>query len=153
MSLKESIMRLSLLLSIPFISFAQVQNPVSWSFTSKKISEGKYEIHLTATIQPGWHTYSQTTPDGGPLPTTIKFNKNTLVKMDGAAKEAGKMEQRHESLFDVDVKQFSKKVDFIQIVSIKGKVQTSVTGSIEYMVCDDKECLPPKEVSFSIPIK
>ena len=144
---------LSLLLSIPFASFAQVQNPVSWSFTSKKIGEGNHEIHLTATIQPGWHIYSQTTPAGGPLPTTIKFNMNALVKMDGTAKEDGKIEQRYEPLFNVDVKQFSKKVDFIQSVSIKGKVQTSVTGSIEYMVCNDKECLAPKEVSFSISIK
>lgn len=143
----------SLLLSIPFISFAQVKDPVSWSFTSKKISEGKYEIHFTANIQPGWHTYSQTTPDGGPLPTTIQYNKNTLLKMDGPVKEVGTMEQRHEALFNVEVKQFSKKVDFIQIVSVKGKVQTSVAGTIEYMVCNDKQCLPPKEVSFSIPIK
>ena len=143
----------SLVLSIPFISFGQVQDPLSWSFTSKKIGEGKYEIHLTATNQPGWHTYSQTTPDGGPLPTTIEYNKNTLVKMDGPVKEVGTMEQRRESLFNVDVKQFSKRVDFIQVVSIKGKVQTSVTGTIEYMVCNDKQCLPPKEVSFSISIK
>ena len=75
------------------------------------------------------------------------------MKIEGTVREAGKMEQRHESLFDVDVKQFSKKVDFIQTVSIKGKLQTSVTGSIEYMICNDKECLPPKEVSFSISIK
>lgn len=143
----------SILLSIPFISFAQVQDPVSWAFSSKKISTGKYEVHLTATIQSGWHTYSQTTPDGGPVPTDIKFNKNPLVTMDGSVKEVGKMEQHNEPLFGVDVKQFSNKVDFVQSVSIKGNANTSVTGSVEYMVCNDRECLPPKEVKFSVSIK
>lgn len=141
------------LLFTPFISFAQVQDPVSWSFVSKKISAGKYEIHLMATIQPGWHTYSQTTPDGGPVPTSVSFTKNPLIVLNGSVKEVGMMEQHNEPLFGVDVKQFSNKVDFVQSVSIKGSVKTSVSGKVEYMVCNDRECLPPKEVKFSISIK
>ena len=47
----------------------------------------------------GWHIYSQTTPEGGPVPTTIEFTKNPLVNLQGTAKETGKMEQRHEELF------------------------------------------------------
>jgi thiol:disulfide interchange protein DsbD len=144
---------LSLLLSIPFVGFSQVKDPVSWSFSAKKISAGKYEIHLTATIETGWHIYSQTTPEGGPVPTGINFSKNPLLTMTGRVKEVGKLEKHHEPLFGVDVKQFSNNVDFVQLVSIKGNAKTSVTGYVEYMVCDDKECLPPKEVKFSIPIK
>jgi DsbC/DsbD-like thiol-disulfide interchange protein len=143
----------SLLFSIPFLGFAQVQSPVSWSFSSKKIGEGKNEVHLTATIQPGWHTYSQTTPDGGPAPTNISFNRNPLVAMQGSIKEIGKLEQHNEPLFGVDVKQFSNTVDFVQIVSVKANAKTAVAGSVEYMVCNNRECLPLKEVKFSIPIK
>ncbi|HEU4903078.1 MAG TPA: hypothetical protein VFT06_09805, partial [Flavisolibacter sp.] len=39
------------------------QNPVSWSFTSKKVSDKVYEVVLTASIQPGWHLYSQNQPE------------------------------------------------------------------------------------------
>jgi len=143
----------SLLLAIPFLSLAQVKDPVSWSFSAKKISEGKYEIHLAAAIQAEWHTYSQATPEGGPVPTSVKFNKNPLLAMTGEVKELGKMEQHNEPLFGVEVKQFSNKVDFVQGVSIKGNAKTAVTGSVEYMVCNDGQCLPPKEVKFSILIK
>lgn len=147
------------ILFIPFFlcaylfSQAQVVNPVKWSFTSKKLSDDTYEVHLTAIIDNGWHTYSQLTPQGGPVPTTVNFTKNPLVVLDGKAKEVGKMEQHHEPLFGVDVKQFSNKVDFVQVVKVKGTANTTVSGSIESMACNDKQCLPPSTEKFSISLK
>ena len=130
--------------------FSQVANPVQWSFASKKINETTFEISLTATLQPAWHIYSQTTPDGGPSATVISFTKNPLITMDGEAKEVGKLEQHHEELFGVDVKQFSNKVVFVQTVKRKAKAKTAVTGTIDYMTCNNRECLPPRTQKFSI---
>ncbi len=110
-------------------------------------------MHLAANIEERWHLYSQTTPDGGPVATTITFTKNPLLTMDGKIKEVGKLQQKHEPLFGVDVKQFSDKVDFVQIVKLKTPVKTNVAGSIEFMVCDDKQCLPPSTQKFSILLK
>ena len=67
---------LLLFISFGFCAAAQVQHPLSWSYTAKKIADKTYEIHLTATLQDGWHTYSQSTPDGGPLPTKVTITKN-----------------------------------------------------------------------------
>ncbi|MFT3843715.1 MAG: protein-disulfide reductase DsbD family protein [Lacibacter sp.] len=142
-----------LLLLACFLANAQVQNPVKWSYKLKKISNTKYEVHITATIGHGWHIYSQTTPDGGPVPTAIKFSKNPLIILVGAAKEMGKLEQLHEELFGVDVKQFSNTVNFIQTVKIKASVKTAVTGTIEFMVCNDRECLPPSTIKFTLPLQ
>jgi len=50
----------------------------------------------------------------------------------------------------VDVKQFSDKVDFVQVVKLKAQVKTSVDAAVEYMVCNDKQCLPPSTKKFSI---
>ena len=133
--------------------FAQIQNPVHWSYSAKKINATIYEVHLTANIEGRWHLYSQTTPAGGPVATTITFTKNPLLTMDGKIKEVGKLQQKHEPLFGVDVKQFSDKVDFVQIVKLKTPVKTNVAGSIEFMVCDDKQCLPPSTQKFSILLK
>ena len=132
---------------------AQVRNPVQWAFTAKKINATTYEVHLTAHIESGWHLYSQTTPDGGPVATTIEFSKNPLLTLAGGVKEVGKLEQRHEELFGVDVKQFSNKVDFVQVVKIKGKAKTALNGSVEFMTCNDRECLPPRTQKFSIALK
>jgi hypothetical protein len=134
-------------------AYAQIKNPVKWSFTSKKLGDNSYEIHLTATLEKGWHIYSQTTPDGGPVPVTINFSKNPLLVMEAAAKEIGKMEQHNEPLFGVMVNQYSDKVDFVQVVKLKTKVKTVAAGKLEFMVCNDRECLPPSTVSFSIPLK
>lgn len=131
---------------------AQVQNPVHWTFTAKKVSTTVFEIHLTGIIDAGWHTYSQTTPDGGPVPTAIHFSTNPLVALDGNAAEVGKLDQHFEKLFGVDVKQFSNKVDFVQRITLKRPVKTNISGSIDFMVCNDHECLPPSNQAFSISV-
>jgi len=148
--------KLFLLTIVSFTMFAanaQIKNPVKWNYASKKLNATSYEVHLTAAVDPGWHIYSQTTPDGGPVPTKISFFKNPLLTISGDAREVGKLEQRHEDLFGVDVKQFSSKVDFVQTVQLKGKARTALNGTIEFMTCNDKECLPPRTENFSIPLK
>jgi len=135
------------------LCFAQVKNPVKWSFTTKKINPTSYEVHLTAMLDNGWHLYSQSTPDGGPVPTAIAFTKNPLVTLDGTAKEVGKLEQHFESLFGVDVKQFSRKVDFVQTVKLKAGVKTTLNGTIDFMTCNDHECLPPSTQKFSLELR
>lgn len=142
-----------LLLCANFL-FAQIQNPVTWTATSKKINDKTYEIRLTANIDNGWHIYSQTTPEGGPIPTSFTFAKNPLLTMNGNAKEVGKLETHKEPLFgNIDVKQFSNKVDFVQKVTLKSPVKTSVNVAVEFMVCNDKQCLPPKTENFSVALK
>ena len=130
--------------------FSQVKNPVKWSFSAKKIDASTFEINLTATLDPAWHIYSQTTPEGGPSATAISFTKNPLVTLDGEVKEVGKLEQKHEELFGVDVKQFSNKVIFVQSVKLKAKAKTAINGTIEFMTCNNKECLPPTTQKFSV---
>ncbi len=135
------------------LCFSQVKQPAKWNFAAKKINATTYEVHLTASLEGGWHIYSQTTPAGGPVATKIKFSSNPLITIDGSAKEVGKLEQKHEAIFGVDVKQFSNKVDFVQVVKLKGKVKTNITGSVDYMTCNDRECLPPATQKFSIAIQ
>jgi len=134
--------------------FAQiVKNPVTWSSSVKKIADKTYEVVLTANIEEGWHMYSQSTPAGGPIPTKVTFTKNPLVITEGATKERGKMEQRFEPLFGVDVKQYSDKVEFTQTVKTKAKVNTSLDVAVQFMVCDDHQCLPPSTKKLTVALK
>jgi hypothetical protein len=135
------------------IASAQVANPVSWTFTSKKISENVYEVQMVATIQNGWHLYSQAQPkDAIAIPTSFSFNKNPLVELDGKVKEAGKLEKFTDNELGVSANQYSKGVVFSQKVKLKGKAKTAVTGKVEFQTCDDKKCLPPKTINFSVNI-
>ena len=130
---------------------AQQASPVSWSFSSKKISENVYEVQLIATLQSGWHIYSQNQPkDAIAQPTSFNFNKNPLVTLDGTVKEIGRLEKYKDKTLDISANQYSDKVVFVQKVKLKGKIKTNVAGKLEFQTCDDKKCLPPKTVNFSI---
>lgn len=131
----------------------KAQNPVSWTFEAKKIADKTYEIHLTATIQSGWHVYSQTQPaDAIALPTEIKVNGNPLLALDGKIKEVGKMEKYHDAKLEISAHQYSGKVDFVQVVKAKTGAKTNFSGTVEFQTCNDERCLPPKKVNFSIAI-
>ncbi|MEP6712865.1 MAG: protein-disulfide reductase DsbD domain-containing protein [Ferruginibacter sp.] len=129
--------------------FAQIENPVVWSYTSKKIDAKTYELHMTAVVQGKWHIYAQDAGEG-PEPTAFSFAKNPLVKPDGKIKEVGKLEKHYDPNFKSELKFYSNKVDFVQTVKLKSTAATIVKGTVSYMVCDDRKCLPPKEIPFSI---
>ena len=146
-----SLIVLSLL--IAGASIAQNSNPVSWSFSSKKINNNVYEIQMVATIQQGWHLYSQVQPkDAIAIPTSFNFNKNPLIDMDGKVKELGKLEKFKDEKLGVQANQYSNKVIFIQKVKVRGKAKTNITGKLEFQTCNDQKCLPPKTVNLSIPL-
>ena len=139
----------SLLIIILHIAFAQVENPVSWSYTSIKTGPKKYELHMTASIAANWHVYTQDAGEG-PISTSFTFTKNPLVKLEGKVKEIGKIETLFDPNFNSTLKFYKDKVDFVQKISLKSTASTVVKGTVLYMVCNDKKCLPPKEIPFSI---
>ncbi len=134
-----------------FIAVVNAQvTKITWTYSAKKLTGNKYELHMIATPPVGWHIYSQNTPDGGPVPTTFKFNTNALVDRSGKVKETGKLVNYFDKNFKVNVKYFQGKVDFVQIVTIKGKIKTNVSGEIESMICNDRTCMPPTTEKFNI---
>ncbi|MES2432126.1 MAG: protein-disulfide reductase DsbD domain-containing protein [Bacteroidota bacterium] len=142
------------LLAITFstVAFSQT-NLVIWKFSSKKLADNKYELTMTATLPAGWHIYSQNMADGGPEPTKFTFGKNALVTNTGKPKEVGKMIKKHDENFDIDVAYYATKVDFVQTVTVKGKIKTNVSGEVKYMICNEYKCLPPTTTKFNIALK
>ncbi|HRH60808.1 MAG TPA: protein-disulfide reductase DsbD family protein, partial [Chitinophagaceae bacterium] len=110
-------------------------------------------LTITATIDKPWHLYSQTTPDNGAQPTEFTFKTNPLLILTGIPKEVGKMVQKHEEVFNADVKYFEGTVQFVQTVKLKSAVKTNISGTVKYMICNDNMCLPPKKVSFDLKLQ
>lgn len=142
-----------LLAFVTNVVIGQIKDPVSWTFEAKKKTADTYEVMLTAKIQGKWHIYSQKTGKGGPIPTKVNFKTNPLLSMTGAVKEVGKVEKIYDEIFQTDVLYLSEKVQYVQTVKLKGKAKTNITGTIEYMVCDDAQCLPPAKKSFDIKLQ
>ncbi|MBN8878050.1 MAG: hypothetical protein J0I32_10925 [Sphingobacteriales bacterium] len=140
-------------ISLAYLGKTQMSDVVIWGFSTNKIGDKTYEVHFTPVVQSPWHIYSQTSPEGGALPTSISFNKNPLAVIDGNPKEVGKIVSKYEDVFGVTVKYFDGKADFVQTVKVRSNVKTNISGSIEFMICNDEECLPPQTVSFNIPLQ
>ncbi len=133
-----------------FFTVANAQQKVSWSYSAKKLSTNKYEIHIIATPPQGWHIYSQFTPEGGPVPTNFRFNNNGLIALVGKVAEKGKVVTYYDENFKVNVKYFEGKADFVQTITLIGNVKTNISGEVESMICNDRTCMPPTSQKFSI---
>lgn len=133
------------------VSKAQIMKPVTWSFGVKKINATEAVIMLKATIDKGWHIYSQNVKDGGPVKTSFTFNSSADYALVGSTKEP-KPITRQEEVFHMAVNFFENNVVFQQKVRLK-KGQVTVNGTLEYMTCNDHQCLPPEDINFSVVIK
>ena len=131
---------------------AQSSKEVTWNYTSKKIADKTYEVHMTATIGGNYHMYAQDAGGDGPIPTSFTFTKSPLVTVDGKVKEVGQLVKKFESAWSHDVKYYEKTVDFVTVVKLKSNVKTSLTGKVEFMVCNDSQCLPPADVDIKVNI-
>ena len=137
-------------LVITTLATAQSAKQVKWSFAAKKIGEKTYEIHMTATLNGGWHLYAQNVGVDGPVPTAFTYTKNPLLLVDGKPKEVGNVIKKKEEVWGGVVNYYEKSVNFIQVVKIKGNIKTNIAGKVEFMVCDDQQCLPPSQIEFTV---
>lgn len=130
---------------------AQILTPVKWAYGFKKIGKQEAVIFIKATIDEGWHVYSQTVKDGGPVKTTFTFAASKAYTLVGKTQEPTPI-TRYEKVFSMNVSFFEKSVIFQQKVRLKTG-QATVKGTLEYMTCNDKQCLPPETVEFSLAVK
>jgi hypothetical protein len=127
-------------------NWSNAQNHVSWEFSYDKLSSS---ILVIGIIDEGWHLYSQKTPaNSGPIPVTINITKKKNLKLIGKFQE--KLEP-HE-IFDVnfDSKVYLFEYSYLAYQKIKIKNTNQIIGNVQYMVCNDTQCLPPIEVPFTL---
>lgn len=148
--------RTSLFLRIAFISllvvvspaYAQILEPVSWDFSHEKTGDNRYELVITATIDPGWSIYGTDLPDGGPIPTSVIFTGSSGYKLLGDLTfPAPKV--KYDPNFDMELSMFDNVVSFRQEVEVLSSDPIRITGEAGWMSCDDQRCLPPDFIEFS----
>ena len=130
---------------------AKIFDPVNWSYSSEKINDKEFDLLITAKIEKGWHLYSQFIEEGGPIPTSFKFNPSAAYKLIGKVTESPKPVTAFDKNFNMQIAWHKDQVVFKQRISLNKPV-TAITGVLEFMVCDDQRCLPPAEVEFEIPL-
>jgi DsbC/DsbD-like thiol-disulfide interchange protein len=148
-------MKKVLLLMIMFMisagAYAQIEAPVKWSYAAKRLNNNEAVILLRATIQDGWHIYSQNVKDGGPIKTSFTFAPSKDYTLVGKPSEP-KPVTKYEEAFKMNVSYFEKTVTFQQKIKLKSNKVTAIKGQLEFMTCNDKKCLPPDDVDFTVPL-
>lgn len=130
---------------------SQILKPVTWRYGAKKTGPNEATLFFKATIDNGWHVYSQHVKQGGPIPTKITFTASNDYILDGLTTEPQPI-KRMEKVFNMEVGFFVNSVIFQQKIKLKAG-QTTVSGQLEFMTCNDMQCLPPTDIDFSIPVK
>lgn len=131
--------------------FAQIEHPVKWSYGAKRFGKSEAVLFLRATIETGWHIYSAYQPDGGPIRTSFVFAPSGAYSLKGNIAEPAPKKEFEKS-FDMQVSYFEREVIFRQNITLKSKTAT-VKGKLNFMVCNDRKCLPPEDIAFTIPVK
>src|SRR5690606_29501747 len=102
-----------------------------------------------ATIENGWHVYSQFIEEGGPQPTSFSFAPSSQYSLVGKVTESPKAISAFDPNFKMDVAWHENAVSFKQKIKLK-EPKVTVKGTLEFMVCDDVRCLPPAQEEFAI---
>ena len=129
------------------------KTPVSWVTTCQKINNEEYKIIFTANIEDGWNIYSQyLANDDGPVRTSFTFTPASQYELVGKNEETGDIKKAMDEMFGMEVIKIKHKGVFTQKIKTSDTAKP-ITGVIEFMCCNELQCLPPKEIPFTIDLR
>lgn len=138
-----------LLAFITVAAQAQIFTPVTWEFGLNDSGSAEKELLFTATLENGWHLYDMNLPEGGPVSTAFTFETIKGAELVGTPSATTKPTTVFDELFDMELRWFGGKVTFVQKVKVTDPKKFAIAGEVEYMACNDENCLPPERESFS----
>jgi thiol:disulfide interchange protein DsbD len=122
---------------------------VKWAFTFNDLPANEKEIHLTATIENGWHLYDMNLPSGGPISTSITFETVKGAELVGKPTASVKPTVVREPMFDnMELRWYAGRVTFVQKLKVTDYKKFKIAGEVEFMACNDETCSPPDRIPF-----
>lgn len=133
------------------------EDPVSWKLsavTPQAAPGGQVWLAFHADIEPGWHLYSPTTPEGGPIVTKIALTDSPAI---------GQVEvyrpqplRKLDPNFNLDTETYTGSQVFYLSGHVAGdaKGPLTVEASAHYQACSENKCLPPvtRQSSITLPV-
>lgn len=117
---------LSILLLTSFTVFSQAflqgeVNPVKFTTHAEKVNDSVYNLVIKATIEKGWHLYSQHSDPNGSLPIEITSEQEGKDFVFNGKAEESKSETKFNEVFGVDETFFSNQAMLKQVITLKNK--------------------------------
>jgi thiol:disulfide interchange protein DsbD len=132
------------------------KDPVQWRLEISPAAAapgGRSLARFTATIEPGWHLYSTTTPEG-PIPTKIGLVDNPSARTSAIFQP--KPDIRLDPNFQNNQESYEKEAVFLIVVDVDPGAKDGpleVVAEARYQACSDKECLRLKRKTASAALR
>lgn len=155
-----------LLFFIPFIQLqaqyfndgsedSQMDDPITWEASVEKENDSIFNLVFTATLEEGWHLYSQKEADIdiAPIATTFSYNNaEENFELIGETTEPD-IEPVYDQVFEADITYFEGEAVFTQQIKVQPGSNPGIIAEIYFSVCDDEKCLPPETERFNISLE
>ncbi|OUO22203.1 thiol:disulfide interchange protein [Alistipes sp. An31A] len=122
---------------------------VGWTGSVEPLGGAEYELRFEAAIPSGFHMYDMGPYEGGPNPTVITLSPEAGVELVGSVEQRTKPHRYFDQMFGMEIGTFSGKALFTQHVRLTA-AQAKVRAAIEWMICDDKSCMPPSDTELTL---
>ena len=134
--------------------FAQIYDPVEWTFSQKVISADEIELQFKADIEQGWYLYSQHLPEGvDAYPTEFNFVFSDNYELVNRMIEPEPIRNPDPNFDNIILPYFENEVVFRQRIKVNSSNDFKIVGDISFMSCDKSQCVFPPLDSFSFDIK
>ena len=124
---------------------------VAWTGTAEPLENNEYRIVIEAAIPAPYHMYDMGPYDGGPNATSITFAPAEGVEFEGGVEPLTAPHRYFDEMFQMEIGTYEGKARFAQRVRLSVP-QAEVRAAIEWMICDDKSCMPPEDTELTIAV-
>ena len=126
---------------------------VSWTGSVEHLDGTEYELRFEAAIPPGFHMYDMGPYElGGPNATTFSLTPGAGAELLGGVEQRSEPHRYHDPMFGMEIGTFSGKALFTQRVRLTAD-RAEVRAAIEWMICDDKSCMPPSDTELTLVVE
>lgn len=137
-------------LYVPAVAAPSV--PVEWRHSVVMDSETEGNLIFDASIANGWHLYNTETPDGGPIPTSVKVNDTDGLTV-GALIPEHKPETGVDMVFHLRLQWWTGRISFRLPFSVRPGVKLSeLSGTISFQAGDNRTCISPRHEQFTVTV-
>jgi len=151
--MKRLLLTISLLLALFSTNAQNFLDPVKWDVSVEKVNGERYLILMKASIDDGWHLYSQKQfgeEFEGPIATEFSYNSSEETYTLFADTQEPDAKPLYDPVFELNVVYFEGDVLFTQAIDIIDPEGLKIKVDIFYSVCDDVKCLAPETKTFEV---
>lgn len=145
----KKVLSFMLLLMIAWAAEAQILTPVKWEIKLEDSDSSVKTLLFSAKLDNGWHLYDMNLPEGGPISTSFNYKTLKGAKTVGSPVPSKKATTVYDEQFEMNLSWYAHEVSFTQKLEITNPKAFKVEGYVEFMACNDENCLPPDKESFS----